>query len=279
MKLPDFIHNNFFKNIRKKMDIEDEYIVDIDSKIEFKKLELDSAQFEQIERGTGLDISLDDLDIGEDNTIVYKKYKDRNVILYIRDQYSYKSQYKYHVSWCKTLKEMRNNNKLNRYVISRRTDGTFHVNMMDTMTHKVIEENIIRELSICKNCLNEINYKGYNEYGANKNNIYSTFSIQEFLEKYDSRFNQLPKYTDTTAPINQYASNWKQLSFKYRTYKNWTCANCGLDCKNNKGYLDVHHIDSNKSNNDFSNLKAVCKDCHANEYGHGHYKNLLKNRK
>ena len=87
MKLPDFIHNNFFKNIRKKMDIEDEYIVDIDSKIEFKKLELDSAQFEQIERGTGLDISLDDLDIGEDNTIVYKKYKDRNVILYIRDQY------------------------------------------------------------------------------------------------------------------------------------------------------------------------------------------------
>ena len=50
MKLPDFIHNNFFKNIRKKMDIEDEYIVDIDSKIEFKKLELDSAQFEQIER-------------------------------------------------------------------------------------------------------------------------------------------------------------------------------------------------------------------------------------
>lgn len=261
------------------MDIEDEYIVDIDSKIEFKKLELDSAQFEQIERGTGLDISLDDLDIGEDNTIVYKKYKDRNVILYIRDQYSYKSQYKYHVSWCKTLKEMRNNNKLNRYVISRRTDGTFHVNMMDTMTHKVIEENIIRELSICKNCLNEINYKGYNEYGANKNNIYSTFSIQEFLEKYDSRFNQLPKYTDTTAPINQYASNWKQLSFKYRTYKNWTCENCGLDCKNNKGYLDVHHIDSNKSNNDFSNLKAVCKDCHANEYGHGHYKNLLKNRK
>ncbi len=70
------------------------------------------------------------------------------------------------------------------------------------------------------------------------------------------RFNQLPKYTDTTAPINQYASNWKQLSFKYRTYKNWTCENCGLDCKNNKGYLDVHHIDSNKSNNDFSEFKS-----------------------
>lgn len=279
MKLPNFIHNNLFKKIRKNMNIDDEYIVDINSKIDFRKLELDSAKFEQIEHGTGLDISLEDLDIGEDNTIVYKGYKDKNVILYIRDQYSYKSQYKYHVSWCKTLREMRNNNKFNRYVISRRNDGTFHVNMMDPMSHKVIEENIIRELGICKNCLSEINYKGYNEYGVNKKNIYDTFSIQEFLEKYDSRFNQLPKHTDITSPINQYPSNWRELSINYREYKNWTCEKCGLNCKNDKSYLDVHHIDSNKSNNSFSNLKALCKKCHGNEFGHGHYKALIESRK
>lgn len=276
MKLPDFINNNVFNRVRKSMDIEDGYVSKFDVDINFSKITLESAKFEQLERGIGLDIRLDDLEIGPDNTI---QYDNKNVVLYIRDQYSYKGQYKYHVSWCKTLREMRDNNKLDRYVISRRTDGSFYVNILDKHSQNMVEENVVSELHVCKNCLNQIDYRGYSRSSRQrKDSIYEGFLLQEFLETYDTRFRQLPKYTEFTAPANKYPKNWNEISRAYRAYKQWTCEECGTYCGNNKGYLDVHHIDSNKSNVNYSNLKALCKDCHSEEYGHGHYKNLLKAR-
>ncbi|MGL6108447.1 HNH endonuclease [Romboutsia sp.] len=269
MRLPDFFKNNTFEKIRRKMNIKDGYVADVKFDIYFNKIKLKQAQFEQLESGIGLDINLNDLDMGLDNTIVYE---DKNVILYIRDQYSYQSQYKYHVSWCKTLREMRNNNKLNRYVISRRTDGRFHVNVFDAMSHQISDENILKELCVCKNCLTEINYKGYSNYRSDRSYIYNTFSLEEFLEKYDTRFNQMPKYESTTAPMNEYSKNWSEISYSYRKFKNWTCEQCGKNCSNNKKDLDVHHIDSNKYNTDYTNLKALCKECHSKQYGHAHYK-------
>lgn len=270
MKLPDFTKNDTFEKLRRKMGIPKGYYARYSGKVNFKKLSLKEIQFDNIEYGRGLDINLDELDISDDKTIIYD---NRNVVLYIRDQYSYDTEYKFHVAWCKTLKEMRRNNKLNRYVISRRTDGTFYVNMFDKSSHRIAEENAIRKLGVCKNCLSELNYNNYSSYTyVDKNNIYENFKIEEFLEKYDTRIKSLPTYTENTAPLNQYPSNWKEVSDNYREARGWKCEKCKKDCSNNKGYLDVHHIDSNKFNTKSSNLKALCKKCHSEEFGHGHYK-------
>lgn len=272
MKLPNYIKNNMFTNIRRKLNIPKGYVTELECDLNHVSLNLKQANFTQLERGRGIDIDLNQLEVGIDNTLVYE---NKNVILYIRDQYSYKSEYKYHISWCKTLKEMRGNHKLNRYVISRRTDGTFFVNIFDSSTHKLVSENEVRRLGVCKNCLSEINYNEYSYSNYNsKNNIYLNFSINEFLQKYDTKFHQLPKYTENNLPINQYPSNWSEISLKFREYKSWKCDECGKDCSDNRGELDVHHLDSNKFNVDYSNLRALCKSCHGNQPGHSGYKRI-----
>ena len=255
------------------MNIPKGYVTELESDLLHSKLDLKQVSFAQLETGRGLDVDLKELEVGIDNTIVYD---NKNVILYIRDQYSYKSEYKFHVSWCRTLRDMRNNNKLNRYVISRRTDGTFFVNIFDG-SHKLISENQIYKLGVCKNCLSEINYNEYiySNY-EKKNNIYLNFSLNSFLEKYDTKFNQLPKYTESNAPVNQYPSNGNEITLKFRQFKNWKCDECGKDFSINRGQLDVHHLDSNKFNVDYQNLRALCKVCHGNQPGHMRYKNINK---
>lgn len=276
MKLPNFIKNNVFKEIRRNLNINEGYVASCDFNINFNQLNLKLAEFEVLEHGKGLEISLHNLDAGIDNTI---SYDDHNVIVYIRDQYAYKSKYKYHVSWCKTLRDMRDNNKLNRYIISRRTDGLFNVNILDAVNHQLLKQDVLEELQICKYCLGEINYKGYKYKKAyEKNKIYESFSLEEFLKEYDTKFNQLPKNTDATAPINEYTEDWDQISRRFRSLKKWTCEECGKDCRLDKSELDTHHIDSNKYNNDYSNLKALCKDCHGSQYNHKHYKDKIKNK-
>ena len=63
---------------------------------------------------------------------------------------------------------------------------------------------------------------------------------------------------------------------KFRQFKNWKCDECGKDFSINRGQLDVHHLDSNKFNVDYQNLRALCKVCHGNQPGHMRYKNINK---
>lgn len=276
MKLPDFIENKVFDRIRKNMDIPKQYIPKYDFSIKYERLKLEMAQFEELENGRGLEIDLNELDKGIDNTLLHG---NKNVILYIRDQYhnlssTYKKRpYKYHISWCAKLKEMRDNDKLDRYIISRRTDGKFQVNILDSSNHNLVSEGVLEELQVCKYCLSQVNYKGYKNQGKEvKESIYENFSLEEFLSEYDTKFKQYPKYTETTAPPNKYHESWREISIEYRSKQNWTCEKCGRNLKDNKSYLDVHHIDSNKNNNNYSNLKALCRDCHGDEYNHEHYR-------
>lgn len=196
-----------------------------ESKIMFSQADILKADMDIIEMGKGLDVGLDDIQVGGDKTLIYK---GKNVVVYIRDQYSYDTQYKYHISWCSTMEKMRDTGRLNRYVISRRIDGTFVVNMMDKGSHKMIEENRIASLGVCKNCLKLLDYNGYSTaYWEKKSIIYDQFKLSEFFNKYDSKFRQLPKYYDSNGPINQYPSNWDKISREYRQFKKWICEKCG----------------------------------------------------
>lgn len=63
---------------------------------------------------------------------------------------------------------------------------------------------------------------------------------------------------------NKYSRDWKKVSQKYKKYKNYKCEVCGLDCHITKYYLHVTHINGNKFNNSYRNLRCVCRSCFSN---------------
>ena len=78
----------------------------------------------------------------------------------------------------------------------------------------------------------------------------------------------IPKHSDETAPINKYSDDWELVSKLCRQRKSWICEGCNGNFINNKQQLHVHHIDGIKFNNNISNLKVLCIDCHKKLHPH-----------
>ena len=55
---------------------------------------------------------------------------------------------------------------------------------------------------------------------------------------------------------------------KYYLEDKYGCENCGIsDWMGNPIILEVHHIDSDNTNNKFDNFKALCPNCHSQTDG------------
>lgn len=65
-----------------------------------------------------------------------------------------KKLHKFHILYCETLKKMKENRRSPRYVYTNRKDGQFLYDMRDFYTNK--EETYKVELSVCKNCLKQL---------------------------------------------------------------------------------------------------------------------------
>jgi len=62
---------------------------------------------------------------------------------------------------------------------------------------------------------------------------------------------------------NDYPADWENIAVNIKNLAGWKCENCGQKHNDEKGCcLTVHHIDMDKSNNDYSNLVALCQKCH-----------------
>ncbi len=81
------------------------------------------------------------------------------------------------------------------------------------------------------------------------------------------------KFRNIKRPTGKDSSNWidgrsyipypkefNSIRKKIREHYNYQCQICGI-IKFKR--LDVHHIDSNKNNNNFLNLIPLCRDCHS----------------
>ena len=68
------------------------------------------------------------------------------------------------------------------------------------------------------------------------------------------------KDTDSLGRV-KYRSQCNSCREKSRKYPTDNCEICGV-ANDGNGNIDRDHIDGNRSNNDFSNLQALCKDCH-----------------
>lgn len=137
-------------------------------------------------------------------------YKKRPVVVYIRDQWLsdeaiQNHRYsKYHLCYCKALKEAHKNNRFyNRYVMVRRLKGDFWMNVSSTEHHVRIMDSAYRKLDICQDCLRQLNWKNFNRFcGKNPDNwwkegdkaarqkIVNQFNIPEFLHQMRERLKE-----------------------------------------------------------------------------------------
>lgn len=60
-----------------------------------------------------------------------------------------------------------------------------------------------------------------------------------------------------------YTDDWPQISQEMRKAAGWRCSDCGVVLAGrDKRYLDCHHMNRNKRDNDKSNLRVLCRLCH-----------------
>lgn len=172
---------------------------------------------------------------------------------------------KFHIFNCRTVRDMKSNNKGHRYRASQRTDGLFYIIKYINQERKNYEN-----LDICSNCSPEYN----GQFKSNR--IVSNFSIKEYLNKPIKHTEFEDVKLDICTIPKTYSSKWSDISKYMKKNKKYICQKCFFDCSRGsfKRFLHVHHKNADKSNNSRDNLEVLCIECHANEHNHSHIKNL-----
>jgi hypothetical protein len=281
MMLPDFTEYEPFNRLRRLMNaplpknFSSGYIIN-----PLTHDDLDRA-LEGIE-GVAVD-DIGDVQVLPDGTLIYK---NRRVLLYIRDRAGYRDHDprqllpRFHVSNCRTLKRMRAGGRYERYVVSQRTDGRFK---MYFLYGDGKAQSDVCELEVCRDCLEFLSYKGYSHKDHGRHEIHSAFSLSEYFTVYPkSLIASLPLHTEETAPLNYYSAGFREASTRYRAENGWRCENekCGVDLSHAsyKKFLHTHHVNAQKYDDRRENHKALCIRCHAEEPMHAQLKNSLDYR-
>jgi len=218
----------------------------------------------------GIEIGIEDVEIARNGLLTYK---GQHVLIYIQD-HGWKVEEaerngadgkKFHVSDCRTIDQMKHENRFQRYVATNEMSGKFFVT--GTSSHGEYVETYAY-LNVCKNCLQKLNYRNYT---GNRKAVFAEFSIEEFFAEYESTISQLPDRR-AGGPDGKYTDDWPSISEKVKQDAGYRCKVCQVDLGKHRGLLHVHHTNGVKNDNHPDNLRALCALCHAAQPGHGHMK-------
>lgn len=170
---------------------------------------------------------------------------------------------KYHVAWCKTLEWMKDVGRAARYI--KKSDietNVFRGKRSD-------DRDIQSVLYACKNCREKIKEM----YGQNVYFDIFGMDLLKFFALYGKQ--RLPDSHATRPYSVVYPKHWRSISKRYRELAKWKCNGCHRSFEQDKGMLDVHHINGIRSDVSRTNLVVLCKDCHAKQPMHAHYKSTF----
>ena len=130
-------------------------------------------------------------------------------------------------------------------------------------------------LEVCKNCLDTLRWDGYSHgwRSDKRDECVSDFQIKNFFSKYPISLIDKKGFSDNNSSLNQYSNDWDTISYGYKKSKKWVCEQCGVNLIHSKTLLHTHHINSQKNENNVSNLRALCVYCHASQPMHSHMLN------
>ena len=197
MKLPNFLQHVGLNQLRQQMGAE---LVSWESGGDWDPIDIELG-------GIGIEIPPDAIEYAPDGTL---EYKGRKVVVYIRDQYVFGSYKrvdpehlsKFHVVDCDTLKNMRSENRYDRYMVANRRDGRFIVNFLVGGRIHDRGKGVEHRLYICMNCLRQLARRSDHRRGNMEwDEMRESFDLKAFFERYDSQITEEPTHTDTTAPI------------------------------------------------------------------------------
>ena len=224
-------------------------------------------------KDTGIEIDLDDIEASEDGLLTYR---GQQVLLHIKDTrqdhetllHQPDRSRRFHMAdRCRTLEDMRADNRYDRYVVTNRRDGLFLVDAYSVEDGSI--EEIEAPLKVCRNCLNALDYNHYSsETRVRKDAIWNTFSIDGFFDCYATDFRKMPRYTDQTFPGSHYTEDWKTVSESQRRQAGWICNQCGVDLSTDTNLAHTHHRNGIKGDNSPDNLEVLCALCHQSQPGH-----------
>ena len=178
------------------------------------------------------------------------------------DDYLIKKIHKYHLVNCQTLRQAENQGWRDKYRVSRRRDGLFFYRF--TNGNEVLYINEEQRMHVCGYCLRELN----NMWQSNvkKKDFLPDLFFSDDGPRKGIEYNGEP-VSESSLP-NIYQKDWPLISRKYRELVGYQCENPDCTFKNLSPpnlhrYLHCHHVNFIRSDNSYSNLKALCIYCHA----------------